>query len=70
MTNHCHPLVQQMFEIAKEKKATQASISDRVGIDRATMRKWRFKYTPRLALLEAALNVLGYELCIRKREVS
>jgi hypothetical protein len=37
-------------------------LSERVGLHRDTLRKWRTTHTPRINDIEAALNYLGYKL--------
>lgn len=62
-----HPLVRSLFEYANAEKTTMTEIADRSGIPRGTLSGWRYSVTPNIASLEAALNVLGLELCVRKR---
>lgn len=64
---HAHPLVRQFIEIANDQQTTMCEIAERVGIRDRTVSNWRYRAVPQLALFEAALNVLDYELVIRKR---
>lgn len=65
-----NPLVRQLFEHANEQLTTMTEISERSGIPRETISGWRYSVTPNVASLEATLNVLGLELCVRKRRES
>lgn len=67
--HHTHPLVRQLFKEMNREMTTLTEVADRAGIRRGTISEWRYRYTPRVSDLDAALNVLGLELCIRpKRE--
>lgn len=65
-----HPLVREFVQHANEQQTTLKEIAERGGIRRGTIGAWFYKCTPRVDYLEAALNVLGLELCIRKRKDS
>lgn len=66
---HVHPLVRRLFVEMNQQKTTLTEVADRAGIRRGTVSDWRYRYTPRVADLDAALNVLGLELSVRsKRE--
>jgi len=63
--DRAHPLVRQMFDEMNEQQCTQATMSERSGINKNTFRSWRTKAVPRIDDLEACLNVLGLEIVIR-----
>ena len=65
---HCHPLVRVLVEEANAQMTTLQEIADRAGFRRGTVSGWRYTAMPRVADLEAALNVLGLELCVRRRQ--
>lgn len=64
---HAHPLVRQFIQEMNKQQATFAEVSERAGVGIDTLRFWQTRHMPRLDLFEAALNVLGLELCIRHR---
>ena len=64
--DRAHPLVRQMFTEMNEQQCTQATMSERSGINKNTFRSWRTKAVPRIDDLEACLNVLGLELTVRQ----
>lgn len=55
-------IVRFLFEEMHRQRCCQMDLSERVGLHRDTLRKWRTKYTPRVNDIEAALNYLGYTL--------
>ncbi|UUO58508.1 hypothetical protein DCM80_04500 [Bradyrhizobium sp. WBOS08] len=61
---HIHPLVRGLFVEMARQRATYDRIADPVGICRSTLVSWRRRHMPYLDLLDAALNVLGFELVI------
>lgn len=66
---HAHPLVREFVAALNEQQTTYREVADRAGVGVDTLRFWPTRHMPRLDLFEAALNVLGLELCIRpKRE--
>ena len=67
--HHTHPLVRRLFREMNREMTTLTEVAERAGMPRSTISEWRYRYTPRVSDLDAALNVLGLELCIRpKRE--
>lgn len=67
MPEKAHPLVRQFVEHANDQMTTLKDVARRAGMRRSTIGSWFTKSTPRVDMLEAALNVLGLELCIRKK---
>lgn len=64
---HAHPLVRQFIAKCNDHQATLTDISRRTKLRRCTISGWRYRSTPRLIDFEAAVNALGFELCIRER---
>lgn len=68
-TEHAHPLVRRLLHIMNEQRASIPLVDKRAGLGRDVIRNWKTRTIPRVDNLEAAFNVLGYELTIRpKRE--
>lgn len=57
-----NPVVQFLFKEMHKQRCCQMDLSERVGLHRDTLRKWRTTHTPRISDMEAALNYLGYTL--------
>lgn len=62
-----HPLVRQFFALAALDGVALSDIAARSGLGVATLVKWKYRHAPTVVSLEAALNVLGYELRIARR---
>lgn len=60
----CHPLVRELYRLMKIKRMTQREVCRRAGCNDRMLHYWKTVYSPRVANLEAALNVLGYTLKI------
>jgi hypothetical protein len=58
------PIIRFLFEEMYRQRVCQMDLSERVGLHRDTLRKWRTQHSPRLPEIQAALNALGYELKI------
>lgn len=65
---HTHPVVKKLFEEANEQMTTITEIAGRASINRGTISDWRYRAMPTVDLLEAALNALDLELCVRRRK--
>lgn len=63
-----HPLARRFFQIAEAQSIAISDIADRSGLALATLVKWKYRHAPTVAALEAALNVLGYELRVVRRQ--
>ena len=61
-----NPVVRFLFEEMHRQRCCQMDLSEKVGLHRDTLRKWRTKYTPRINDMEAALNALGYTLKVAR----
>lgn len=64
---HAHPLIRELIEAMNTKKMTLSELALKAGFRRGTISEWRYRGNPRVPDLEAALNVLGLELTIRRR---
>lgn len=64
---NAHPCVRRFMQEMNEQQTTFAEVAPRANIGVDTMRFWQTRHMPRVDLLDAALNVLGYELTVRKR---
>lgn len=62
-----HPLVRRFYALINTEQATLTGLADRSGVPRQTISDWRYRRSPTVTGLEAALNALGYELRIVKR---
>lgn len=62
-----HPIVKDFIKEMnmQEKTFREVSVFSGVGID--TMRFWGHRHMPRIDMIDAALAVLGFELCIREK---
>jgi hypothetical protein len=65
---NAHPCVKRFMEELNEQQTTFAEVAERSAVGVDTMRFWQTRHMPRVDLLDAALNVLGLELCVRKRK--
>lgn len=63
-----HPKVRRLFELMNETKTMIADVAQRSGLHGQAISKWRYNRNPTLPNFEAALNALGYELVIRRKE--
>ena len=59
-----HPLARRLFELIDGQGAALTTVAERAGLAVATLVKWKYRHAPTVTALEAALNVLGYELRI------
>lgn len=57
-----HPLVRILFQEMMEQQVGMFDVADRAGINRVTVSSWRYRQSPTVTTLEAALNVMGLEL--------
>jgi hypothetical protein len=64
---HAHPLVRKLIDILNAEQTTLLEVAERAGICDGTITSWSRRHMPYLDTFEAALNVLDYELIVRKR---
>jgi len=57
-----NPIVRFLFTEMNKQGCCQIDLSERVGLHRDTLRRWRTRHCPRIDDIEAALNFLGYTL--------
>lgn len=62
-----HPLVREFVDLLNRDRMTLTEVSQRAGIDRCVMHRWRIRSNPSVAMFQAALNAMGYELRIAPR---
>ena len=55
-------VVQFLFKEMAKQDITQLELSQNVGMSKDTLKDWRIRTMPRVNDLNAALNMLGYEL--------
>jgi transcriptional regulator with XRE-family HTH domain len=61
-----HPAVRWIWEQMNRQRASQEDVALRSGVCSSTMRKWRRgQNSPKLADIEAVINVLGGEFVVR-----
>jgi hypothetical protein len=67
---HAHRLVRLFVaEVNRQPKTvTATAIARRAGVDMSTFWSWRSQHNPILPSIEAALNAVDVDLCIRRRK--
>lgn len=66
-----HPLSAELFRILRASPYTLSQLSELAGVGRETLSHWGHRTNPRLMNFEAALEALGYELkIVRKNHAS
>jgi hypothetical protein len=65
---HADPRVRILVMLLNRRSEPSAVAFERAGLNQSSLRDWRRGRAPRVSNLEAALNAIGYELCIRHRE--
>lgn len=63
VTNH-HPLVREAMEIVAAGTMADDEVTDRAGVGGRVLIHWRKGSMPRVANLDAVLQVMGYRLKI------
>jgi|TARA_Y100000310_G_scaffold319574_1_gene375004 hypothetical protein len=63
-----HPLVRQLFDIMHKHQISANDLAKKAGLGVRTIESWTLNRQPTVANLQAALNVLGYELYIKPRK--
>ena len=66
-TTRAHPLVQRFIELMNYEQITPLDVAERSGVNEHTIRNWRNRANPQIQNFDACLNVLGYELAIRRK---
>ncbi len=65
---HAHPLVRQFVQAMNSQKKTMREVARKAGLEENTVYSWRYRQNPKIENFEAAVNALGYELCLRERQ--
>lgn len=64
-----HPIVVALGELMEESKISGVWLCWKAGIAQGSVTRWRRRgHVPNLSAMDAALQVLGYELTIAKRK--
>lgn len=63
-----HPFVRILIQEANEQQTVLSEIGSQSGVAPQTISGWRYRSEPSLCNLEAALQVLGLELCVRDKD--
>ena len=61
------PLVRLLFDLINQENVALSTVSKRSGVSVSTISDWRWRRSPSVTNLEAVLNVMGYELSIRRK---
>lgn len=67
VAENAHPLARQFFKIIDRQQVAVTDVAERAGLGLATLVKWKSRHAPTVMALEAALNVVGYELRVVRR---
>lgn len=59
---HAHPLVRRLYAELNKQQTTMKEVEDRAGLRLGAIGEWGRRHTPRVADLDAALNVIGYRV--------
>ncbi len=60
------PLIRQLIGLINRNKLNATEIASKAGLTENAIHVWARKSSPRIQNLEAALNVMGYKLAIKK----
>ena len=67
-TQHSHPLVRKLFEEAHRQRLPLKTWAARAGLSHDTLKDWKIRSSPQLVTIEAAANVLGFDLVLKRRK--
>lgn len=65
---NAHRVVKRLFVEMNAQQISQEEMARRSGVSRNTFKDWKNRSIPRLDMIEACLNVLGFELAVRERK--
>lgn len=65
---HAHPFIRTLYLQMNRQRTTMLEVAERSGLRRQTIWDWANRVDPRLSDLEAALNVLGFELVVKETD--
>ena len=60
------PVIRFLFEEMFKQQMTQLDMAERSGIFKETLKDWRLRTMPRINDVNSALNVLGFELTVKR----
>lgn len=63
-----HPLVRRLYEAMNRERVLVSEVAERAGLDPGTVSEWRYRRSPCLTSLIAALNVMGLDLAVVARK--
>ena len=63
----CVPLIKHLAEIIKKERFSIPDICQEAGVNNSTLHNWFSRHSPSVNNLNSVLNVMGYELVIRKK---
>lgn len=64
---HAHPMVRRLFREMNSQMTTIGEVAARAGLRPGTISDWRYRRNPKVGDLEAAFNVLDFELSVKRR---
>ena len=64
---HSHPFVHILSDEANRRMTTVTQSAEHSGHRRGTILYWRYRQQPGVADLDAALNVISFELVVRPK---
>ena len=67
---NAHRLIKRLSEIVNDEMTTLSELAARAGVSNKTICDWRHRTNPKIDDLDAVLNVMDYELVIRKRKAA
>ena len=67
-TKNKHQVIRFLSNEMHHQQMTSADLCERAGFAPDTLKWWRHRTMPRINDVEAALNVLGYELTVRRKK--
>lgn len=67
-TKNNHHIIQFLSREMHSQQMTSIDMCTRAGLSKDTMKWWRHHTMPRINDVEAALNVLGYTLTVRRKK--
>lgn len=63
---HAHPLVRRLIHELNRQGTTMHELAERSGVHLRTIQAWRHKSLPKVDLLEACFNSLGFRLRVEE----
>lgn len=63
---HAHPLVRHMFEEMNRQQIGLLDLADRSGVNKNTIKDWKYRSIPQIHNIAACFTVLGMEITTRQ----